>query len=457
MVEVVRPLGLALLLLSVGCAGAPAAAEPWRAGEGAAAITPPAGTELAGFHKPPGRERLATGVRRPSSARVLILSTRDTEFALVSLDLCGVSQEFCRSVRADVAREASLRPDHIHLCATHTHSMPTLRHFRQWGGLPADYAAVVRGRIVEAARAARRDLAPARFLLGKERVLSGNFNRTTKTWKTDDLFVKESTDQDRWVDTTLHAMVLAREEGRRPLVWYQFSAHPVCYTDTNTGPDWPGLVADALQAVDGISPSYLQGHCGDVNPGSGTPWLGDPKQTSEAVATALRQAIRSARPIPLGAVRHVTGEFAVPLDVAKERELLEQYRVDPAKCTKGEWVDAGFAKAWAEVASAWDPSRRDYRTPMSALRLGEVALLFHSGELYSFYGLTLRRDSPFRDTILVGYTDDLIGYVPDPKAYEAGEYAATVVPKIMDLPRFQTGVGQAFSETALGLLRKLSE
>jgi hypothetical protein len=94
---------------------------------------------------------------------------------------------------------------------------------------------------------------------------------------------------------------------------------------------------------------------------------------------------------------------------------------------------------------------------MSALRLGEVALLFHSGELYSGYGLALRRDSPFPDTVLIGYADDLIGYVPDPKAYADGEYAATVVPRIMSLPRFQTGVGRSFTDAALGLLRRLAD
>ncbi|HYE98535.1 MAG TPA: hypothetical protein VEJ18_06465, partial [Planctomycetota bacterium] len=98
-----------------------------------------------------------------------------------------------------------------------------------------------------------------------------------------------------------------------------------------------------------------------------------------------------------------------------------------------------------------------YATPLSALRLGDVAVLFHSGELYSYYGLALRRDSPFADTVVVGYTDDLIGYIPDRKAYEAGEYAATVVPKIVSLPRFRPHVGSAFTDAALSLLRGLAD
>jgi hypothetical protein len=62
-----------------------------RAGEGVTDITPPPGTELAGFHKAPGSERRSTGVRQPASARALVLSGRGGDFAIVSLDVCAVS------------------------------------------------------------------------------------------------------------------------------------------------------------------------------------------------------------------------------------------------------------------------------------------------------------------------------------------------------------------------------
>jgi len=118
-------------------------------------------------------------------------------------------------------------------------------------------------------------------------------------------------------------------------------------------------------------------------------------------------------------------------------------------------VDAEFAREWYEVASKWDLAQQSYATPISALALGDVALLFHPGELYSVYGLTIRRDSPFRDTLVIGYVDDLIGYIPDSKAYAAKEYSAMVVPKIMSLPCYQPEVGRALTAASLDLLRKL--
>jgi hypothetical protein len=69
--------------------------------------------------------------------------------------------------------------------------------------------------------------------------------------------------------------------------------------------------------------------------------------------------------------------------------------------------------------------------------------------------LTLTRDSPFRDTLAIGYVDDLIGYVPDPKAYERQEYSAVVVPKIMSLPCYKPEVGRELTAAGLELLQKL--
>jgi neutral ceramidase len=422
-------------------------------GEGVTDITPPLGTELAGFHKPTGKERRSVAVRQPASARALVFFTGTNRFALVSLDLCAVSQEFCRAVKEEISRKSGIAPENIRIAASHTHSMPTLRYFRQWGRLPEEYRDMVQRRVVEAVARACDDAAPAKLFLGKERVTGASHNRTAPNYKTDDLFTKESNDSERWLDTTLHALHFVREGAGRDLLWYQFSAHPVCYADENAGPDYPGLVAVKMKAQANLSPSFLQGHCGDVN--SGTSGRGDPEKVSDAIVTALQGAIKAARAVEVREIRQVTGTFQAPLDIELHKKQLEEYRADPAQCTKGPWVDAEFAREWYEVMSKWDVKETSYATPLAALRLGDVGLLFHSGELYSVYGLMLRRDSGFRDTIVIGYVDDLIGYVPDPTAYAQGEYSAMVVPKIMSLPCYKPEVGRALTAQGLELLRKL--
>lgn len=424
------------------------------AGEGTVETTPPLGIEMAGFHRAPGNERRITGIRQPTAARALVLKHGDAWAAIVSLDIAAVSRDFAVRVQQRVADRAGIPARCVRITSTHTHSMPAFRYLRQWGAIPPQYMAKVEDHVVRAIELAQADLAPAELHLGRARVVGGNFNRTTPTWKTDEHFGPDSTDADRWLDTMLHALLFDRPGDKRNLLWYHFSAHPVCYTDDNAGPDWPGLVAELTRAESKLVPSFLQGHCGDVNPGPGKPWLGVPDEVARAVHAGLKQALNEAKPVKVDVLRTRSAEIELPLDIPLFKARLEQYRKDPSKCNSGSYVDARFAADWAESAAKWDAGRTTLSLPISALQLGSVGVLFHPAELYSCYGLAVRRDSPLDHTLVVGYTDDLVGYLPDPNAYKAGEYAALTVPGILDLPPFTPEAGRQLAAAALRLLRE---
>jgi neutral ceramidase len=426
------------------------------AGEGTADTTPPEGIELAGFHYPPGNERVIKGIRQPTAARALVLKCGDTKVVLVSLDIIGVSQAFSADVRRRVSEAIGVPAENVRICATHTHSMPTFVYLRQWGKIPQNYLAATKQAIVTAAQKANDDLAPAEMQLGHASAVGGNFNRTTSTWKTDAEFTAQSTDAERWLDTRLHTLRFTRGQGKGDLLWYHFSAHPVCYTDALAGPDWVGGVMDRIRESEKLTPSFLQGHAGDVNPGDGSPWIGDPAETVAAVTDAIRRALSAAKTVRVTELRTHAEQFHVPFDRERLKNELQTYRENPEKCQSGPWVDAAFAKAWYDEAQHWKLDQKAYATPFSALRLGPVAMLFHSTELYSYYGLAIRAASPMEATLVVGYADDVAGYVTDPKAYEAGEYAAVVVPRILNLPPFEPTAGRQLSAAAGKLLAKLS-
>ena len=394
-----------------------------RAGEGVADITPPLGIEMAGFHKPPGQERRIKGIRQPCAVRALVLALGPTQVAICSLDTLGVDEAMAGRIQRAAAERTGIPAENIRVGATHDHSMPTFnRRLRQWGALPPEFMATVERRTVEAIAAARADLAPAELSLGKCRAPGGNHNRTVKggVAKTDAEFGPQSTDAGRWLDTMLHAMVFRRAGKKPDLVWYHFSAHAVCYADDQAGPDWPGEVAQEIRKQLGLRPSFLQGHIGDVNPGDGSDWKGEIRQTVAAMIPALKQAIATARPRRVDCLRTRRTRFNVPFDMERFGQWIEEYRRDPEKCKSKQWVDAGFAADWFRGNEKRDRSDSYLPITLSAIQLGPVGLVFHPGELYSYYGLAIRRDSPLADTLVVGCTDGSIGYLPDPEAYRLG-------------------------------------
>lgn len=60
--------------------------------------------------------------------------------------------------------------------------------------------------------------------------------------------------------------------------------------------------------------------------------------------------------------------------------------------------------------------------PISALSIGPVGLLFLPGEPFVETGLSVEGVSPFKNTIVVGYSENWIGYIPTDQAFEEGGY-----------------------------------
>ena len=446
--------GATLATTCWGRFGRAAAADDLLVGHASVDTTPPNGCELAGFHRPPGSPRLVTGSRQPAAARVIVLEKGPVRAAIVVLDIIIVSADFARRFALAVEDRIGIPADHVRVCATHTHSMPTFLSLRQWGALPEAYQSQVMQQGVEAVERAWHDRATARLLVGSVRVEGGNSNRTVKPgeWRTDAEFGPASDDSQRWLDTMLHALVFERGGGRPPIIAYHFSAHPVCFHDTLSGPDWAGVVAAHCRAARGVDPVFLQGHIGDVNPGDGTKWVGEIEPTARAIAKGLDAAIDAARETVVDRLESIRRPVDLPLDLDRYRSWLAAYRTDPSACASGPWVDAAFAADWFQAAAAVEEPPRVRRTTLSSLWLGPVAMLFHPAELYSCYGLAIRRDSGAATTLCVGYADDFVGYVTDAAAYTNGEYAAVTVPKLLDLPPFTTETGRLLAAAATALL-----
>ncbi|MCF6286643.1 MAG: neutral/alkaline non-lysosomal ceramidase N-terminal domain-containing protein [Candidatus Hydrogenedentes bacterium] len=429
----------------------------FRVGEAHVDSTPPKGIELAGFHyKVGGNPRYITDIRQKTAVRALVLQKGETQVALISVDIAGVSDTMAVRVQQAVAAKTGIPAVNVRLCATHTHSMPTFAFWRQWGTTPEDYMKTVEAKAVEAVVRAQADCAEGVAHIGSQQAVGGNFNRTSKTWKTDADYSTDSTDDERWLDTMLHVLYFERGAGKHNILWYNFAAHPVCYADGEAGPDWPGLVTQSIQDSLKVTPSYLQGHAGDVNPGDGVGRRGEAEQPANAVVEALNGAMNSLQKIDVDVLRSETTIFQMSLDLENYRNWLATYKADPTACASGNWVDAGFAKEWYEANANRKWAAPKYPASISAVQLGSVGLAFQPSELFSFYGIKARHNSPFDHTLVTGYTDGFIGYVADPKSFnkgDGGQYAAMTVPMILDIPPYTPEAGRELSQGLSALLK----
>jgi hypothetical protein len=62
------------------------------------------------------------------------------------------------------------------------------------------------------------------------------------------------------------------------------------------------------------------------------------------------------------------------------------------------------------------------RVPVQALRIGDTGFVAFAGEPFVELGLEVRRKAPFKQSFLIGLSNDHVGYIPTVEAHEQGGY-----------------------------------
>jgi neutral ceramidase len=86
-----------------------------------------------------------------------------------------------------------------------------------------------------------------------------------------------------------------------------------------------------------------------------------------------------------------------------------------------EWIKAAYAR---EILALADERQTEptVETEVQVLRIGEAAIVAVPCELFAEYGLQIKAASPCRPTLVVGYANGIVGYVPTARAFEEGGY-----------------------------------
>ncbi len=415
-----------------------------RAGCAQVPITPPVGTELAGYG--PYLARVATGVQQELQATALALADGDDRYLVVSLDLIGVGAALAQRIREAVAFRCGVPGDRVLLACTHTHSGPATLFLRGWGEPAPDYLALLPRHIAKAADRALAALQPARLSHGAARVPGLAVNRA---------------EHDGPVGDQVDVIQVAGEQGLLALL-VSFACHAVVQPalEPAISPDWVGAVGAAVAARYGCPLVYLQGACGDLNPS--LLHTGRLVETAALLLDGLDQARPGAEPFE-ARLAMVQRPCCLPLDPPDRDDLLalqeavaerlEQADLEPAARRRARFELEGIR---ADLDRLAQDAPRELVTELQALRLGDDLVLAACGaELFTRVGQAVRDASPFASTLVVGYANDLVGYLPDPAEFERRGYAAEVVPRITDHYPFRPDAAAVLVAGLGGLLHAL--
>ncbi len=111
------------------------------------------------------------------------------------------------------------------------------------------------------------------------------------------------------------------------------------------------------------------------------------------------------------------------------------------------WRPDAFEAAKREAANL-PPT---LKVPVSAARIGPLAIATNAGELFVEWGLSIKKRSPFPHTIVSELTNDWVGYEPTAQAFEHEGYETLAGVDFVSLQGIQMLV-----DTSVELLQQLA-
>jgi hypothetical protein len=396
--------------LAICCAVClPLAGAGFRASAVKVDITPSTPQWLLGYDA-----RQSTGAHDKIYHRVVAMDSGDTQFYLISTDICLYSPGLYDDVAAQLKKEMGIDPKNVWWSVTHSHSAPEIgpqgmykvllgRSDHEWN---RDYAAFATKSLIDAVRGARDKLEPARIAIG-EGMAMANINRRAKdvTGR-----VALGLNPDGPADRQIGLIRLEKPDGSLIAVIMNYAMHGTVLSGSNLSisGDAPGAVTAYLEQKLGGTVLWEQGAAGNLSPiyhGYPDARSGPLPFFNVLVADKVLDALQRLGP----ATDTVTmSTAAMTIDTPRKDGL--------------GWPDELSAYAGTEAG------RTMVKLPVRFLRINDTFVWSLPVEMFCEIALNVRNHSPFPHTFYFGYTNGWFGYLPTAQAFQEGGYEPTTSP-----------------------------
>ena len=402
----------------------------FRVGFGETDITPPDGLYMCGSLDPRKNE----GMTDPLQSHAMVVESGGARIAIVGVDLIGLPKALADEIIAEAAGRTGIPADAFMIACSHTHSGPyTAEGLYSSQVTDAEYLSSLPDRIAASVEQAAGRVEPATMHIGRALVHHGLHNRRVicpdgkvlNTWMPaalNDLdVIPQVLGTAGPVDPELWVVRFDRLDGSTLGVFYNFSLHTNSKGGLTWSADYPCVVAELMREEYGpeVISVYTPGACADINVTlGGAHWRESATYFAEQAVDAARRAIPVDGPIPVSAIRREI--------VVQRRDPADQ---PPEAIGRLNWGGAGGrADVFDRQAELVAAMPEQLTVVISAARIGPFAIASNPGELFVEHGLSIKRRSPFRHTVVSELTNDLILYQPTREAFAQQGYETLVGP-----------------------------
>jgi hypothetical protein len=391
-------------------------------------ITPPPGIYLVGYGD---RTQGNRGVHDDLAATALALSDGKLRLALVALDMLAINEFVVDRVRQRLA------PTEVLLCCSHTHSGPVAYAGKSSLRKNRVYIDMLVENLVAVVQEAEAGAVPARL----EYTSSTAGIAINRRERLPDGRMQIGRNPDGVVDRTVQVVSILKTGGERLATLVNFACHGTVLGPDNllVSADWIGAMRSQVETGLGGLLLFLQGAAANLNPDM----YWDDARAFDMVA---EQGRRVAEAVLLAT--HSRSESLVDLPLVIKRaevwlptEVLATSRHPPKNYGKSLLAMARLP-GWMSFLA--DPLL-NYRYPwksrieahagfwsvpmrITAVRLGELALVSFAAETFTEIGLAVKKMSPASHTLFASLTDGCISYLHTAESHGEGGYEVDTAP-----------------------------
>ena len=436
-------------------------------------ITPELGIHVHGYYIP----RYAKGVLDELEAAALALELGDTRVLLISVDNEGIHGEQSYGYRKGIAEATGVPVENIFLHATHTHTGPSI-------DMPelesvVRYADFLGRRLRDAAVMALADLknakmgtiygwAPERVAYIRRYKMKDGSTMTCPP--VGDPNIDHPIGQ---LDQRVHVLRFDREGGDT-VVLMNYGLHADTINGEMISPDWPGWMRRTFEAaVPGTKCMFFAGCEGDVGSTHVFPEGGDMNDTEisfdnemkspgmarfvgRALAGTILQVYDKVEYIPVEKLAVINKVVRVPANTPKPEELpLAHKYKELHDAGRDDLIPYTAMELTTVVAEAERMCRLEhgpeyFDLELSALRIGDVALVSLPGEPFTDVGVQIKATEGWKDILPIAITNGHQGYFPMKEAFDEGGYEARS-------SNYVSGVAESLIAGAKELLGELAQ
>ncbi|MHC4585567.1 MAG: neutral/alkaline non-lysosomal ceramidase N-terminal domain-containing protein [Planctomycetota bacterium] len=364
-------------------------------------ITPKKPVKMSGYG---ARTGLSTGVHDPLSARVIIFKNNGKRLVLVSSDLLGYYGGTDEYIGKAILEEFQLKPCELFLSAIHTHAGPTLTIDKE-NGHPnnLEYTRQLKGKLIKLIREGLSNFEPVNIGAGIGYSPVGINRRQLVFDSSGNSSIRLGRNPYGPTDKEVLVVKMTNTGGKTIAALIDYATHATCLGGKNLtiSGDVIGLAEQFVEKILGedVIAAAFAGASGNIDPwyrvlpefNTEPGWIPEPVLLGTMLG---EEAVHTFR-----AIDKVSGGG----DIATAFSALEL----PGKPRNGTVMKKGTP-----------PSRFN----VTAARVGDIAFVGLSGEVFTEIGMAIKAGSPYKHTFVITHCNGAHGYLPSEHLYIEGGY-----------------------------------